>query len=153
MKLAKGPRPWPIHVFAVLLLTAGLIDLVRGLSYVGNYNFGGFNPLTGEKLSDDALIVLISAQFTIVCIPVIAIWLFGSSIARWLVAFFVILGAASFVVQVDARYFAMLLEHYPKIIGGLASKFATWLGVALLFLPQSSRWFSQKPEVDHATFE
>ena len=152
MKWRKGPRPWTIHAFAAIFLATGFIDLIRGLSSVGNYNFAGFNPFTGERLSDDAVIVMVSAGFTIVCIPVVAIWLFGNNIARWIVTLFTLWGVVSFGMHLDERYVAVLLEH-SGAVWSLIPKIATWVGVLMLFLPASRSWFARKQEVEHAIFE
>ncbi|MFU7527026.1 hypothetical protein [Qipengyuania sp. ASV99] len=153
MKIAKGPRPWPIHLFAALLLSSGLAQLISGLSRVGDYNFGGFNPITGEWLSDDALIVMLSAEFTIVCIPIVAIWLFRSRIARWLITIFVLWGAITWLMHLNARHLDLLLQLNSQYIFSITVRVITWLAVLLLFLPQSARWFAQLKEGAHAVFE
>ena len=154
MRIARGPRPWPIHAFAMFVLGAAIVGLTNGLMRIDDYNFLPFNPYTGESLSRDEKIIVVSAEFTIVCIPLVAIWVFGSRIARWVLAAFMVLGIVSWISIADSRYWAYVAEAGPTVIIAQLPKLVVWIAVALLFLPSSHRWLNQqrKMEVDPETF-
>ena len=80
MMLAKGPRPWPIRLFAVLFLIAGACTLASQLQNPGATAamLADYSPALANR---DGAIVAASARFTITLIPVALIWLLAS---QWL---------------------------------------------------------------------
>ncbi|MEO0870943.1 MAG: hypothetical protein AAFY19_03135 [Pseudomonadota bacterium] len=96
----------------------------------------------------DAVIVALSTRFTIVMIPVVAIWGFRSRIARILVTAMAILSVPQAVLQA-----------YDRLDLGVAvwgkTVFFTVLVVvvvSLLFAPAAKHWFSKERDIDPATF-
>lgn len=151
MKWRRGPRPWSIHLFAILFLAVAIVGLAGGLIRIDDYNYLPINPATGEALSRDEKIVFISAEFTIVCIPIVAIWLFGSRVARWIVTTFVLLGAVFWISQMDEHYWAWVWEGRGETLLALSTRFGIWIAVFLLFLPPSVKWLRNE-QIDLETF-
>ena len=84
MKWFSDPKPWPIHAFAFWMLVFATFDLLVAL---GNLERAQdflelFVPIF--DWTRDWTIVLYSAVYSIVLIPVIAIWGFASRVARLL---------------------------------------------------------------------
>jgi len=159
VKVARGPRPWTIHVFAIITLAIGLWSLIEVLLDLDFHTRIMERRLPQIAWSEDFTIVFASARFTIVCIPVVAIWGFANRIARWLV--FVMTGYGFFI------FLRSFLDILPT--GGLEGwLYYNWpphlstilltLGTGLLFTQQSNLWFrskrtEQQREADLVAFE
>jgi hypothetical protein len=159
VKIAKGPRPWTIHAFAAIVIAIGLWNLIEVLLEPDFHTHAMQRRLPQIAWIEDFTIVFASARFTIVCIPVLAIWMFASRIARWLVT-----------IMIGYR-FLMELRSFFDILpsGGLdgwlyynwpspLSTILLTVGASLLFIPQSNLWFRSKRveqhrEADVAAFE
>lgn len=90
MKLAKGPRPWSIGVYALISLVIGTWDLLEGLLHLDAL-VASLNRAAPQFFwTHDIAVVLISASFTIVLIPLSAIWLFASKLARIVITIFAV---------------------------------------------------------------
>ena len=82
MRIARGPRPWTIQLFALLVTAQGLVAYVRGLSLLEvrqidlelRYPFFDWNT--------DWVIDCLSAWLTIKLIPVVGVWVFANRWAR-----------------------------------------------------------------------
>jgi hypothetical protein len=127
MKWRKGPRPWSVHLFAVILIGAGLWNFVPLLWLALDEADRGYRI---------ALVSVLSAQFSIVVIPVIAIWALASRVAKWL---FTLLSIGSFVWL----FYKMLTSDFAleAMIWMLGLGTLTHGAVILLFVPSARRWF------------
>ena len=146
MKLAEGPRPWPIRLFAAAFVAQALLTFGWELAHRGDVaawllEYGNL------PLDDDGAIVAVSVRLTIALIPVALVWLFASRFARWMV-----------VIMALGR----LAVNLPELIAALSSggearptfliaQLLALTGAALLFTPSASRWFA-KPKLDARTF-
>jgi hypothetical protein len=146
VKLAEGPRPWPIRLFAAAFVAQTLLSFGWELTHRSDVaawllEYGNL------PLNDDGAIVAISVRLTIALIPVALVWFFASRFARWMV-----------VVMALGR----LAWNLPELSAALSSggeatptffiaQVLALIGAALLFAPSASRWFA-KAQVDARTF-
>lgn len=141
-------RPLTINVFAAAFLAAALIALVDGLRDIPALQALLRANVPGIDWSRDAVIVTLSARFSIAFIPIALVWLTAANFARWMVTVMVLgklinlpdgvrLVAAG--GQIDTAWLTALA------LGLLA--------VAMLFTPASNHWFAQQAEADPAVFE
>ncbi len=144
MRLAKGPRPWSIHVFAVLFTAQGLLALTRALGSLELSELTLQAQYAAIDWNRDWVIIWHSAWFSIVLIPVVAIWLFASRLARVLVTIMAL-------TTLPAIYrFSVLLagDYLPSWQAqawlGLLQNGAAVMAVALLYLSISSKWLRQE---------
>jgi hypothetical protein len=159
VKIARGPRPWTIHVFAAIVIAIGLWSLIEVLLELDFHTHRLQRRLPQIAWSEDFTIVFASARFSIVCIPVVAIWAFGSRIARWLVT-----------MMIGYQFFSLLWDGLTILrAGGLDGwLYYNWpshlttvlltVGIGLLFTPPSNLWFQskrfeQQREAELAAFE
>ncbi|WP_296717662.1 hypothetical protein [Erythrobacter sp.] len=150
MKWRKGPRPWPIHLFAAIFLMAGAWELAYRLAVLHRFQM----QLAGQTLSEDWIIVFFSARFTIVCIPVIAIWLFGSRVARWLITIMTVWATLTVLSQFDMARLQRTIGMNPLDIWyRYGARLAYIFAVALLFIPAARRWFARQQETVEEIFE
>lgn len=123
-----------MHLFAALFLSTGVAALIAGLSDItaSRAQFAAIAPWFGWNR--DWVIVALSARFTIVCIPVIAIWAFASGVARWLITGFTGLAILRTIAELSdsAAGPGMIIE--PIMLG---------LACALLFAPSARRWLKR----------
>jgi hypothetical protein len=143
MMLAKGPRPWPIRLFAVLFLIAGTCTLASHLRNLGAFAamLADYSPALANR---DGAIVAASARFTITLIPVALIWLLASSVARWLV----LCMAAAKLISLPGT----VMHGSWQPLDGVALV-AALAGVALLFTPSAAQWLHRKGERDASAFD
>ncbi len=135
MRLARGPRPLAIRVFAAAFLAAAVLRLVRGLDNLALSEavFAAHVPwVTWDR---DWTIVTLSAEFTIALIPLVWIYLFAAPFARWLVLGF---GALRLAFLDPAALVGAVLVA---------------VAMASLLTPQAARWFARKEEDGPAVFE
>jgi hypothetical protein len=137
VRLARGPRPLAIRVFAAAFLAAAVMRLVRGLGdlALSEAVFAAHAPWFAWNR--DWTIVTLSAEFTIALIPLVWIYLFAAPFARWLVLGFGALRLA-------------FLD--PAALAGAVLVAAA---MASLLTPAAHRWFARKPaeEDGPAVFE
>lgn len=139
MRVAKGPRPWSIHLFAIILIGAGLWNFIPQL---------GHALKEADQSYRIALVSVLSAQFSIVAIPVIAIWAFASRVAKWL---FTVISIGSFGWFLYATLSSDFgLEHS---IWTVALSSLTHGAIILLFLPSANRWFDAQRTQNVEVFE
>jgi hypothetical protein len=126
MRLARGPRPLAIRVFAAAFLAAAVLRLVRGLSdlALSQAVFAAHAPYI--SWDRDWTIVTLSAEFTIALIPLVWIYLFAAPFARWLVLGF---GALRLAFLDPAALIGAVL-----VAAAMAS----------LLTPGAARWFARK---------
>lgn len=147
MKWREGPRPWTIHLFAILMLGSSLFELITGLQ--------GLEELVALLNADipliawdrDSAIVFQSAVFSIVLFPLVWIWGLGSRIARLVIA---VLTFPTWVVLFANAWLFVSQGEFE--IAGLVNALIIAFAIVLLFLPQSSHWFSPSPEDESETF-
>ncbi|MEM8723908.1 MAG: hypothetical protein AAGE86_00155 [Pseudomonadota bacterium] len=142
MKLARGPRPLSISLFAAILLAlacwnlaVALFDLPAQQEFLASLGLG-------LEWNRDWTIVTSSAWFTIELIPVALVWLVAAGFARWFIT-------AMAVIKV-----VLILTNLPMLYalpGVLAGQSISLVAVALLFTPGANAWFNRK-DTDAALF-
>lgn len=135
MRLARGPRPLAIRVFAAAFLAAAVLRLLRGLGdlTLSQAVFAAHAPWFAWDR--DWTIVTLSAEFTIALIPLVWIYLFAAPFARWLVLGF---GALRLAFLDPAALVGAVLVA---------------VAMASLLTPGAARWFARTEEDGHAVFE
>jgi hypothetical protein len=150
MKLAKGPRPWSIWAFSILVLAQGLWHLTAEFAELYQWT-SMLDTITKQVRAEvDRTIITASARFTIVCIPVVAVWAFASKIAKWLItitASYLILSKAYSAMSI-AKSFG-LVPYFEYNWDSLITPIALGLASALLFTQPSVLWLQKKKD-DHA---
>lgn len=139
MKWRKGPRPWPINAFAAILVFWGLWGLLGGLFDLPSVDLPSQIGAPGSKLEHDAKIIFLSANFTIVLIPVVAVWGLASHVARIIVTFFTLPSWAILFVEMWA-----LLSPDPFNAGDFAEHLSIVVAVVLLFTAAAKEWFHKE---------
>ncbi len=135
MKLVRGPRPWSIHAFALLSLAIGIAELVEGLVVLDVSHFQSSFPTI--PWNRDWVIVYYSAMFSIVLIPLVAIWAFASRIARIIVTVFFAVALPWDLVVLRSAAMGALLNPLDLTIAIVRTG-----AIVLLYLPASSRWLA-----------
>ena len=142
MRWRKGPRPWPIHAFALTLLTiatlnlsAALLDLTAQQEFLRALGLGFLE-------NRDGAIIASSAWFTIELIPIVLVWGFASRFARTFISVMAAIKALLLIGDL------LLFYALPGLMVGQGIALAA---VALLYTRDADRWFA-KDEVDLATF-
>lgn len=148
MKLRRGPRPWPVVVFCLATLTSGTFDFVLMLSERPIWRADLEISLPMVEWNDDLVIVMASAIFSIVIIPLVAIWFFASRIARIFVTVMALLFTLPLVVLAVLLGFESRADLVSFALGALSSGSA-----ALLWLPQAESWFRKEESVEPAVFD
>lgn len=126
MRLARGPRPLAIRVFAAAFLTAALLRLARGLDDLVLAEAAYAAQVPWFDWNRDWTIVALSAEFTIALIPLVWIYLFAAPFARWLVLGF---GALRLAMLDPAALTGALLVA---------------VAMSCLLTPQAARWFARE---------
>jgi hypothetical protein len=143
-------RPLTINVFAAAFLAAAVIALVDGLSDIPTMqallaaNASGI----GIDWSRDAVIVILSARFSIALIPIALVWLTAANFARWMVA---VMALGKLLGLPEGL--ALVADGGAIDTAWLASLALGLLAVVMLFTPASNGWIAQKQEADPAVFE
>ncbi len=141
-------RPLSINIFAAAFLAAALIAFLDGLQDIPGLQSLLEANVPGVAWSHDAVIVTLSARLSIALIPIAMVWLGAVRFARWMVTVLALgkllnvpegLRLIAAGGQIDTAWFVSLA------LGLLA--------VAMLFTPDSNRWFAGKGEADPAVFE
>ena len=129
-------RPWPIHGFALILLGLGLYGLIVGLLNADLWLETYRELLPDFPWDSDWVIVALSARFTIICIPMVAIWGFRSSIARFLIT-----TVTAFVTFAQGQ---RIFTQGPTGIDGevLTNTLFMLFACGLLFTPSSRNWLA-----------
>lgn len=138
MRLAKGPRPWPIRLFAVLFAGAALATLANALLHVDQQAALLARDWPAVATHNGA-IVLAGTRFTIALIPVALVWLLASRTARWLVLAMT-LGKLAALPQALAA--SSGLGAWDMVAP--ATLAASLAGTALLFTPGAAQWLRQE---------
>jgi hypothetical protein len=141
-------RPHSINIFAAAFLASALIALLYGLG-----NIAGMQVLMRESAPDiawsrDAVIVALSARFSIALIPIAMVWFSAVRFARWMVT---VMALGKLVNLPDGL--RAMADGGAIDTAWLVSLALGLLAVAMLFTPASNRWFADKDEADPAIFE
>lgn len=139
MITALQERPWPIHAYALIALGVGLDGYVGALYDLTGWELAFADMVPQFAWNRDWTIVTLSARFSIVCIPVAAIWIWGARLARTLVTLFTFLLAAGLIRTLAQDLGAIDLE-------GISKSGALVLACGLLFTPSAERWLQPKKE-------
>ena len=148
MRLAQGPRPWTIWLFALVSTAFAINGLWQDLSEFGTATRHlWWAP--SSRWSEEELIVVACTAFTIKLIPILLVWVFASSFARWFILAMTILPIPFALLQLPIQLAWMRENGFS---GEQARVMLMWSGmwiaitfllVALLFLPASNRWFAR----------
>ena len=135
MRLARGPRPLAINLFAAILLGLAVVNLTVALFDLPAQEEFLASLGLGFEWNRDWTIVASSAWFTIELIPILLVWLIASRFARW------------FITAMALIKVFLILTSLPMIyvIPGILLGQCIFLGaVALLFTRQASDWFTNE---------
>ncbi|MEL6528788.1 MAG: hypothetical protein AAGK01_12720 [Pseudomonadota bacterium] len=149
MRLATGPRPFSIKLFALAFLTAALNTYISGLSQLPQMQAIYELRYPWIDWNRDWTIVALSAMFSIAFIPVVWIYCFASRMARWLVTLFIAIRLLDLPQQLTT-WFSMRDVVSPLI---LFEPTLIVLALICLFMPGSNQWLAKKKETDLAVFE
>lgn len=136
MTRALAPRPAPIRIFAGIFLALAILALLRGLTDLPAAVAAYAQQLPQMAWDTDRAIVMLSASFTIACIPVALVWFFASRFARWLVAIMVALRLTGMPVLMTGA-----VAMRPEALIGVVSTALSLIAVIMLFTPTASAWF------------
>lgn len=148
MTLVKGPRPWPIWVFAIYTIANAILMLLDSLANVAEEARKFEGILGGAISAADASIIFASALFSIRLIPLALVWIYASNIARLL-----ILGTTLLLACIKVSVFLRLSQPEELIWAAAGSIGIPMVFTGLLFIPSVNRYFAQKEAVDAGTFE
>ncbi|APE27446.1 hypothetical protein [Aurantiacibacter gangjinensis] len=148
MKLARGPRPWSIRLFAILFLASALIRFVDGLLDPTTMIVDLFRWLPNITITQDIAVVALNAQFTIALIPVALIWFRASRIARILIGVMVGVRLLALSELVAAWQQWGALDPVEPIMLALSAA-----ALAQLFTPSANRWIALKGRREADAFE
>ena len=148
MRIVRGPRPWSIRTYCGLNFASGAFELIKGLLELDEWVHLLAESMPFGTWTQDDAIVLNASLFTIVLIPLVAIWFFASKIARALVTAFNMLIAAMFV-STAFKEPSFLTEEWLHTVYAIIMIAI----VGLLYLPSANQWFAKEATVDPAVFE
>lgn len=146
MKMVKGPRPAPIHAFALTVSALGLASLLDDLLHIDDVVEILAFDIPSIAWNRDLAIVFSSALFTIVMIPVVAIWCFASNVAR-------ILMTVMMVPSALKLFGALWLTATRNVLAGeaIVSGSLLLIAVGLLYTKPASEWLSRPEGSGHET--
>ena len=139
MRIARGPRPWSIWLFSVILIGFGLLNFIPQLLIALD------EPDQGDRV---ALVSVLSAQFSIVAIPVFAVCVLASRVAKW---FFTLLSIVSVIWMLYPLLVSPTRSDYS--ISFFAIGLLTHSLFILLFLPSAKEWFDAQRTADDQVFD
>ncbi len=139
MRLAKGPRPWSIWLFGILMAGYALFGLVSGLLLLDLQESTLRSQFPQFSWDRDWAIVWVSAQFTIVLTPVVAVCLFASSVARLMVTAMALISLPRIGSYANTIYLHRLTDWVS-----LSQALIVVIAACLLYFPSASAWLRQK---------
>lgn len=148
MKRRKGPRPWPIWTFAIILVLYGIFNLISGLTFLPNQELVLRRQFPSIDWNEDLVIVWVSAQFTIVLIPIIAVWVFASRFAQFMVTIMALVSLPWIGSYLRTAYLYGVTDWV-----GLTQAAVVVFAAGLLFLPSSRKWLRQEAANDAEIFD
>lgn len=99
------------------------------------------------KWNEDLAIVVVSAAFTIACIPAALVWFFASRFARWMIVGMAVLRLFGLPGMVEAMQNGQSDQVWPVI-----AVILTLAAARLLFTRQAAHWFRFKGRGDVESF-
>lgn len=148
MTFAYGPRPWSIWLFGILLALYALFSLVSGMLFLDEQEAILRLQFPQFEWSRDWAIVWVSAQFTIVLIPLFAICLFASSVARLMVTAMALVSAPWI-----GSYLWTAYNYGQTDWVALVQALLVVFMAGLLYVPSVSLWLRQERVSDAEAFE
>lgn len=142
MKWRRGPRPWPINLFALTLLAIATLNLGAALFDLNAQQEFLRTLGLGFMQNRDGAIIASSAWFTIELIPIVLVWVIASRFARGFITVMAVFKGILLLGDL-LLYYAL-----PGLMVGQAIALAA---VALLYTRDADAWFA-KEEADSATF-
>ncbi len=142
MRIAQGPRPISINLFAAILLTIAVWNLATALFDLPAQEEFLRSLGLGLDWNRDWTIITSCAWFTIELIPIALVWLSASRFARGFIV--VMAGVKVLLIFINLT----MLYALPGIAMG---QLIALSAVALLFTRGANEWFGKR-EVDLETF-
>jgi hypothetical protein len=139
-------RPVSVTLFAVFFFGTSLFSCLIGLLNIPSQQLFLIQLIPAVTWSSDAVIVWQSAWLSIALIPIAMVWLAAVRFARWLVTMMAL--AKLIGLLMDLPVLAVIAGAQPLWLASLGL-----IAVALLFTPESNRWFKYKGGDDPAIFE
>ena len=138
MKWRKGPRPWTVHVFGAALMISALITLFEALAtHPALLMARWYDRIPIVDWVPDLAIIASFTAFTIAMIPLVWIYFFGSTQARWIVLVF---GLLKIALSVRALSEPVQMKA-PAIV--IVETTLVLFALAMLFLPSTNRWLQK----------
>lgn len=141
-------RPLSINIFAAAFLASALTALLDGLWDIPAMQALLREGVPGVEWNRDAVIVTLSARFSIALIPIAMVWLSAVRFARWMVS---VMALGKLINLPDGL--RAIVAGGAWDAAWLVSLALGLLAVAMLFTPASHRWFADEGRVDPAVFE
>ena len=153
MKWRRGKRPLTISLFAACFLTVAFAGLVLALVdpettwFVWADRLDSLGILGALPPTQEVGLVMACAMFTIALIPIVWIYVLGSTRARWIVLVFSLLKLA---LWFDASTFAGYSDAGEMIRS--AEPLLVVAALVFLFSSSSIRWLTNKQGQDTEAF-
>lgn len=145
MKLAEGPRPWSIWVFAASFCGVAAIGLYLALSDpFGNWSIWS-QRLPDIRWTEDLALVASFSMFTIALIPIVWIFALRLKRARWVVLAFGLMKIGVRVLH-DKPVISHGGDSSSDQILRLGELGLILIALVMLFIPASTRWLDSKRE-------
>ncbi|QUL37214.1 hypothetical protein [Erythrobacter sp. JK5] len=148
MRIAKGPRPLSVRLFALAFLIAALAAFAENISDLELAQFNWTVRAPWFAWDRDWTIIASSAELSIAMIPVCWIYVLGSGTARWVVLAFGLVKLLSFQPLLEVWLIAGPINPLWVIEPGLIL-----FALAMLFTPATRSWLDRRDEPDETVFE
>ncbi len=142
IRIARGPRPLSINLFAGVLVVLAVWNLATALFDLPTQEEFLRSLGLGLDWNRDRTIVTSSAWFTIELIPIALVWLAASRFARIFIACMAGVKLVLIVINLTTLY---------ALPGVAVGQLIALSAVALLFTRGANEWFSRR-EVDPEIF-
>ncbi len=142
MKMAQGPRPLSIKLFAATCLLAASVSLARGLIDPLETQ-GMLWSYTGMMLREELVTIALFSTFTIALIPIVWVYFLANPFARWLVVLFGVLRLWPYIINPGYVPYALRYNTFE-----MAAPALQLLAIILLFTPSAVRWFDKRQSDD-----
>lgn len=142
MRWRRGPRPWAINLFALILLVIACLNLSTALLDLPEQEEFLRALGLGFEWDRDWTIVASSAWFTVELIPIALVWLFASRFARAFISAMAVVKALMIVGDLLTLY---------ALPGLMLGQGIALVAVTLLYSRDANEWFARE-RIDPATF-
>ena len=141
MRIAKGPRPWSIRLFALAFLLVAFLGLANGL-IDWSFELPRWQSRIGWiEWTYESVVVAEFTEFTIALIPIVWIYVFAAARARWIVLVFSLLKLSMLWWAISNAFGGAGLPAPAAVLEAILIVAA----LVLLFLPVSVRWLNGEP--------